>query len=257
MTKVDLDRVGVDRQDVDRVDVEEPEQFSLQYSFAEEMSWGRVATGALALVISVCGAAYWAGARSVRIEGGPKPGSSPAVLVLGNESLVAERGEQSAAKQPTAPAFVPFSSVTFAALPHDMGAPPMERTSVSFLAPEEGAIVQPGVVVRGLARGVRQDKQLWLVTRGVDAVMEPRHRITLSAEGTFESRLDEFDDQGPLSICLVAVNPQIGAQFERGLSDVQVSRHDGALDDGRAVQVLGCQDLSLAQPPLVHEVGER
>jgi hypothetical protein len=243
MTKVDLDRV----------DVEEPEQFSLQYSFAEEMSWGRVLTGALALIISVCGAAYWAGARSVRIEGGPKPASSPTVLALGDESFAAERREQSGANEPTAPTFVPFSSVTFAAMPRDIGASPMGRTSVSFLAPVEGATVQPGVVVRGLARGVREEKQLWLVTRGVNAEMAPRDRITLSAEGIFESRLDQLHDPGPLSICLVAVNSAVGAQFERGLSDAEASRSNGAFVEGGAVQVLGCQDVTLHPSPLVHQ----
>lgn len=243
MTKVDLERV----------DVEEPEQFSLQYSFAEEMSWGRVVTGALALVISVCGAAYWAGARSVRIEGGPKPASSPVALSSNDEYFAAERREQSGANQPTAPTFVPFSSVTFAAMPRDIGASPMGRTSVSFLAPVEGATVQPGVVVRGMARGVRLDKQLWLVTRGVNADMAPRHRITLSAEGMFETRLDQLHDPGPLSICLVAVNPSVGAQFERRLTDAETSRGNGAIVDGGALQVLGCQDVTLHPSPLVHQ----
>lgn len=238
MTKVDLERV----------DVEEPEQFSLQYSFAEEMSWGRVVTGAIALVVSVCGAAYWAGGRSVRIEGGPKPASEP-VLVAGGDLVAGEGKDQAAASgNPAGATAVALSSVTFAAMPSDVGASALPRTSVSFLTPVEGTTVASGFVVRGLARGVRADKQLWLVTRGAHAEIAPQYRITPNADGGFERRLDEIHGEGPLSICLVAASRGVSEQFERWVSAPAAARRESSMVAPGNVQVLGCQDVMLNQP---------
>lgn len=220
MTKVDLGRM----------EAEEPEQFSLQYSSNEEMTLGRVLVGALALVVSVAGAAYWAGGKSVRIEGEPKP---PERVV---QSENGQRGNDPSSRQ----------TVTLAAMPQ-MLAP---RAKVEYLVPAKGATVEPTVLVRGVVTGVADEQHLWIITqRAASDGVWPKAQVTTDANGMFEQQIWDFGNDGVMSICVLATDSEVTARFDAWLA--KGDRDDEwpalKLDSARSTS-LGCQQVNLTKP---------
>lgn len=219
MTKVDLGRM----------DAEEPEEFSLQYSSNEEMTLGRLVVGALALIVSVAGAAYWAGGKSVRIEGEPK---APERVVQSEDG---QRGNEPNNRQ----------TVTLAAMPQVL----VPRAKVEYLVPAKGATVEPTVLVRGVVSGVTNE-HLWIVTQRAETDgVWPKAQISTDANGMFEHQIWDFGTDGMMSICVLATDSEVTARFDAWLT--KGDRDDEwpalKLDSARSTS-LGCQQVKLEKP---------
>lgn len=220
MTKVDLGRM----------DSEEPEQFSLQYSSGEEMTLGRVLVGALALVVSVAGAAYWAGGKSVRIEGEPKAPERVAQ---------SENGQQIDGPNNR-------QTVTLAAMPQTLA----PRAKVEYLVPAKGTTVEPTVLVRGVVSGATEDEHLWIITQRADTDgVWPKARLTPDSNGSFEQQIWDFGANGMMSICVLASDSELTSRFDAWLAKGDRDDEWPALkfDSGRSTS-LGCQQVKLEKP---------
>lgn len=222
------------------------EGFSEPEAFADKITWGRVLSGALVLIASVGGAAYWAGGRSVDPDG-PRANfqqSQAALVPAAAEELADERADDTplAAVGPLPVTLVPVAREE--ALP---GGVARQRTSVSFTDPVEASTVSSTILVQGMARNVPEAKHLWLVTRReAEAGFWPKERIELDADGKFEMQIWDFGDDGPFSICLMATDAVDTRRFNDWL--LAGDRDDlwPALAPDRARSTtLGCQDVKL------------
>jgi hypothetical protein len=250
MSKSDFERLS--SEDVDARLTHEGlthEGFGEPETFAEKISWGRVLSGAVVLIASVGGAAYWAGGRSIDAISSRATSfqQSQAALVPAEMANDADRAplEHAVAAQPVILVeAVPEESPPRESLP---GGVAPRRTSVSFMEPLEGSTVSSTMLVQGMARNVPEAKHLWLVTRrDASAGFWPKERIELAADGKFEMQIWDFGDDGQFSICLLATDAVDTRRFNDWL--LAGDRDDlwPALAQDRARSTtLGCQDVKL------------
>lgn len=240
MSKSDFERLVAEDNEAQRLT---HEGLTTPQFVAEHMGWGQVISGALALIAAVGGAAYWAGGKSMRHDNQSSIRQTHAALAPAN-------GADIEASDDIDPASAMANRIEYVpALPVDPPADmaPTQRTSVSFMLPIEGATVGATLLVRGMAKGVGEGKQLWLATqRDASIGIFPKERIELAADGRFEMQIWDFGDNGPFSICLLASDADDSRRFEEYLAAGDRDDEWPALTLERAhTMTLGCQEAKL------------
>jgi hypothetical protein len=226
------------------VDESHPQPLIYEEPFAPHVTLGRVVLGAFAVLTSVGGAVFWANRNRTLIsneELGQRH-ESVTLAALPQQPLAQAEIQEVPAGPPAQRAeALPVSPM--------LEAPALvkDRMSVSFTAPAEGATVGSTWLVRGMARGIPEGKQLWLVTqREPELGFWPRELLTLGADGSFEQQVWDQGTRGPLSICLLATNTTDTMRFNDWLlvgdrDDIWPALHQ---IEGRST-MLGCQDIQM------------
>lgn len=213
------------------------------------MTPNRVVLGGLAVLISVGGAVLWTNRNRSSITGEEASRAHQSVTLAAMPQPSPQYADIQ--RQPSEPQPEPAPVVRTPMLEAPMLV--KERMSVTFTAPAEGATVGSTWLVRGMANGIPEGKQLWLVTRREPEMgFWPRELLTLGADGAFEQQVWDQGAQGPLSICLLATTAADTARFNSWLlagdrNDVWPALHQV---EGRST-MLGCQDVKM--DPNIHE----
>jgi hypothetical protein len=218
-----------------------PQPLIYEEPFVTHMTVGRVIIGALAVLISVGGAVFWANRSRTFIS---SDGSNPSHQSVTLAALPQDQLPQTQLQQLPPQKLQPQTQQA-----RLLDAPMLvtERMSVSFTAPAENAVVGSTWLVRGMAKGIPKGKQLWLVTRREPELgFWPRELLTLGADGAFEQQIWDQGAPGPLSICLLATNQADTLRFNDWLlagdrDDVWPALHQV---EGRST-MLGCQDVKM------------
>jgi hypothetical protein len=232
----------MNKSDWERSDADEAQPQPLIYEepFVANVTVGRVIIGALAVLVSVGGAVFWANRSRTFISSSAGDQHESVTLAalprdpLQQTHIQAIPQKVQTESQPHAPLLDAPALIT-------------ERMSVSFTAPAEGAVVGSTWLVRGMAKGIPKGKQLWLVTRREPEMgFWPRELLTLGADGAFEQQVWDQASSGPLSICLLATNQADTQRFNEWLlagdrDDVWPALHQV---EGRST-MLGCQDVKI------------
>lgn len=239
MSKSDYERLVAEENDAQRLT---HEGLTTPQFVAESMSWGQVISGALALIAAVGGAAYWAGGKTMR--------QNSSSIHQTQAALAPAHGAELSPNDDIDPASAMANRIEYApALPVDPPADmaPTQRTSVSFMLPIEGATVGATLLVRGMAKGVAEGKQLWLATqRDTSAGIWPKQRVELAADGRFEMQVWDFGENGPFSICLLASDADDTRRFDEWLAAGDRDDEWPALALDRShTTTLGCQAAKL------------
>lgn len=238
----------MNKSDQERSDADEthPQPLIYEEPFSSQVTLGRMALGALAVMISVGGAIFWANRSRTLISGDEAQNHQSVTLAALPQKPMQPIDIQRlpvGAQKSVQPGPTPVAQTPLLEAP----ALVKERMSVSFFEPNEGTLVGSTWLVRGMAKGVPEDKHLWLVTRREPEMgFWPRERLTLGTDGAFEQQIWDHGSRGPVSICLLATSVVDTLRFNEWLlagdrDDVWPTLHQV---EGRST-MLGCQDVQM------------